>query len=137
MYGAKELKGKMQERGYLDEDIKKVIDLCKERKYINDRALAEMMIRNYTEFKLVGYNYIRLKLKEKQLSDKLIEEVIAEQFTEDVEEKSARQLLDELIKKHGRLSALDYTEKQKIARRLHSRGFRFSVVNKVMNMQEA
>lgn len=136
MYGEKELSGKMKERGYLDPDIKKVIALCKERKYINDRFLAETLIRNYTEFKTVGTQYIRLKLKAKQLSQKLIDEVMAEHFTSKVEEKSAKQLLDQLIKRQGPLSTMDYVQKQKIARKLLSRGFKFDVVSKVMSMGE-
>lgn len=130
---------KMADRGYTEIVIGKTLQRLKDQKYLDDERYAEIFLENLKMYKTFGYYGIKKKFMEKKLPSNLIERVLQEGLSPEEEEKIARRLL----KKEGfevRLGSnneeIQYRtydeegskEKQKMANRLKSRGFRGEVI---------
>jgi len=134
---------KMQDRGYTAQIIEKTIEQLKNQRYLNDERYAEIFLQNLKTYKTLGYYGIKKKFMEKKLPPQLIETVLQEGYSVEDEIKVAKKLLKkEGIKvkvksDDGEVQYATYDEdankqKQKIANRLKSRGFRGDVLAKLV-----
>lgn len=127
-----ELKEKMQKRGYVDLVIEKVINSLLESRFLDDSNYAEVFINSMKNYKTWGRFMMKKKLYEKKLPKELIEQSLTEFVTEDDEREIAQRYLQREYKDID-LSELPYDEKQKVMRRLLSRGFGMDTVTKLVN----
>jgi regulatory protein len=132
---------KMKNRGYGEEIILKVIEQLKEQKYLNDENYAEVYLVNLKTYKNFGYFGIKKKLMEKKIPNELIEKVLSEGLSEAEEIKIAKRFLAKLGVKvkqsetensYSTFDEEESKEKQKLANKLKSRGFRGSVVSRLV-----
>ena len=134
---------KMQDRGYTSAIIEKTIEQLKDQRYLNDERYAEIFLENLKAYKNLGYYGIKKKFMEKKLPPQLIEAVLAEGFSIADEILVAKRLLKKegfevkVKADDGEMQYATYDEesskqKQKIANRLKSRGFRGDVVAKLV-----
>lgn len=130
-YGSKELSKKLEEKfpeADLD-SIQKSIDKMIEYGYLSDERFVEVFVRQEKRNKN-GPLKIRMKLKQKQIKDDLINEFLLEEDEEFYEN------CFEALEKKSKGSIKDFKEKQKLYRFLAGRGYLSSHINNAFEMLE-
>lgn len=128
-----EIREKMQGRGYSLVVIDSVVERLLGQKYINDKQYAEVLLENLKTYKLLGFFGIKKKMMEKRLSEAIISQTMEENLPIVDELAIAKKYMG---KEHLKLDdGLEYEERQKIAARLHRRGFRSEVITKIFSGQ--
>jgi regulatory protein len=135
----------MQDRGYTEQVIERVLGQLKDQRYINDERYAEIFLENLKAYRSFGFFGIKKKMMEKKLPQALIDSTLAAGLSVAEEMKIAQRLL----KKEGytgKTSAENSEEvtyrtyeensenkaKQKMANKLKTRGFRSEVISRLM-----
>ncbi len=111
-----EVRQKLEEKGYTEEEAEGAILKLRSYGYINDMAYAHAYVSTYGKDR--GKLRLSYELSAKGVSKDIIDEVLPEN-----EEDIARALCEKKAKK--------YTEKEKMVRYLMSRGFEYDVAKKV------
>src|SRR3989344_6295891 len=142
------MRSKKYESGVVDEVIKRLKDLH----YIDDQRFAEVYLENLKKYKSWGYFGAKKKLMEKKLPTNIIDKVLLEGMSEEDELEIAKRFLKKLEvgikpRKAGSAPGGNYEEKpqneittssdsygarQKLAKKLASKGFRTSVISKLV-----
>ncbi len=128
-----EMKQKMTLRGYDRKVIKEVINSLLEDKYLNDNNYAEVFISSMKNYKTWGRFMMKKKMYEKKLPQELIEEKLNELVTDDDEVEIAKKFLQRLYPDLKVIKKLEYDEKQRVLRKLVSRGFGMNVATRFIN----
>lgn len=126
---------KMQKRGYVPEVINKVIVRLKEDRYLDDERYAEVFLESMKRAKYYGQFMIRNKMFAKKLSKEIIAKTLAEFLSSEDEKEIATRYLEKNFGPLNTLGKLPYEEKQKIMRRLLSRGFEIDLVKQFLQDQ--
>ncbi len=149
-----ELREKLRLKKHESRTADEVISQLKENHYIDDRRYAEIYLENLKKYKTFGFFGIKKKLMEKRLPSSIIESVLSEGLDENEETKIAKRLIgkqgtsgpDSRADKSARCGAGKgqekprynsaksglYEARRKLARKLKSRGFRGSVIAKLV-----
>ncbi len=139
-----ELLTKMEGKGYTAPVIEKVIEQLKSQRYLDDNLYAEVFLENLKAYRSFGYFGIKKKMMEKKLPIALIESTLEGGLSVADETKIAERLLKKIgYKIENKASGDEVTyrtygddggnkEKQKIANRLKSRGFRSEVIGRLL-----
>src|SRR5579872_5301708 len=124
-------------RDYLQKKLQKftgvdssVIDLIihklKQQKFLNDEEFAKMWVRSRTEFKPKGKYLVRQELKQKGISEDIIEEVLGPEIRTQSDKDLAIQVLEHKKKKYA---PMDRNERfQKAGSMLARRGFSLDTI---------
>ncbi len=129
-----EMREKMLTRGYLPKIVEEVITrLRDDDKYIDDVGYIESYIDSMKRYKYYGAFMMKKRLYLKKLPKDLIEEKMAELVSREDELEIATRYVEKNFGKLEDVEKMEYDEKQKIMRRLLSRGFGFDVVKKIVN----
>jgi regulatory protein len=128
-----ELREKMQRRGYLSEIINEVIVRLKTDRYVNDEHYAEVFIESMKRYKYYGSFMIKKKLFEKKVPKEIIESKLEEFLTEDDERGIAKTYVEKNFGKLSEVRKFEYSEKQKIMRRLMARGFNLDLAKSLVS----
>ena len=111
------------------DDADKVIEELKQEQLIDDKKFIELFVRDRTTLKPKGKKILIRELKQKGISDDLIEKYFSEN---EIDEKSIAFNL--LFKRWPRLKNLDSKKRfEKAARFLISRGFSYDLVKETIN----
>ena len=116
-----ELARKLKQKGFSDESVDEAINRLKEERFLKDDDTAYFYAESLISHKTFGYYGMKSKMMQKGLPNDLIEKVLAENLSLDVEEKIARKYLEK-SKKDGLKAMMG----------LKSKGFRSEVINKVI-----
>jgi regulatory protein len=138
-----EILKKMEDRGYGQLIIDEVIDRLKDQKYLDDAKYAEVFLENLKAYKNFGYYGIKKKFMEKKIPANLIDSTLQAGLTAKDEIKIAQRLLkkegievkqkkDEEENQYSTFNEEATKEKQKLANRLKSRGFRGEVISRLL-----
>lgn len=111
-----EVRNKLEEKGYTEEEAEGAIQKLRSYGYVNDRAYAHAYVSTYSKDR--GKLRLTYELSAKGISKEIIDDVLPES-----EEENAKQLALKKCKK--------YTEKEKLIRYLMGRGFDFDTSKKV------
>lgn len=116
-------------KNYPRETCRKVCDRLAELHILNDRACAQSYARRFIEGKQYGIRRAAMELRQRGLSDQLIEEVIAP-YRDSTDER----LLAVLEKKYARrlTDPSDRAEIEKVKAALARRGYGFSEINRAI-----
>ena len=125
----KQVKEKLQKKGFDEKTIKATIDKLKEFDLINDLEFATSWVKDRLSFKPRGRKLLKQELYKKGISKETIEQV-TEELCQD-EDKSALELLEKIKKRYKGLEP-------KVARRrmfgfLLRRGFSYETTKKALN----
>lgn len=120
-----ELKEKLTEKGYDDEISEKVISELEGLGYVNDYDYAALFLEHCLS-KMWGGKKIRFEMKQKGLSDTVINEILSDFEESDMEEE----MTELIISKYSSCDFSDIKTKAKITRYFASRGFDFSLIDK-------
>lgn len=126
-----EVKEKMTKRGYASTVINEVINNLLQEKYLDDENYTEVFINSMKNYKTWGRFMMKKKLYEKKLPKELTESKLAELVSDEDELEIAQKYLEREYK-NIILPELSYEEKQKVMRRLLSRGFGMDTVTKLV-----
>ena len=118
-----EMKEKLKQKKYSPEVSTQVLTELLNNRYIDDQRYAEVYLENLKKYKQFGFFGIKKKLMEKRLPKDIIESVLGGGLGEEEEVKIAKLFLKK--QKMG-------LQKQKLASRLASRGFRPNVIFSVL-----
>jgi regulatory protein len=138
-----EILKKMEDRGYGQLIIDEVIDRLKDQKYLDDAKYAEVFLENLKAYKNFGYYGIKKKFMEKKIPASLIDSTLQAGLTAKDEIKIAQRLLkkegievkqkkDEEENQYSTFNEEATKEKQTLANRLKSRGFRGEVISRLL-----
>lgn len=126
------LRSKLIDGKYSEKIIDEAIAYVKNYHYIDDRRYAMSFIsaKSSTDSK----NTIRRKLIEKGVAKDIIDSCIEEYYVEDeLNANVERELIERLIRKKCKdISALEYTDKQKLIASIMRKGFSFYDVESVL-----
>ncbi len=146
-----ELEEKLRIKNYELGIRQKVIKLLKVQNFINDQRFAETYLENLKKYKTWGYFGIKKKMMEKKLPPDIIESVLSENFNEEEELDIAKKFLQKEFSKAVNTELVPSTaegtnkaihknrsprfardDKIKAARKLAAKGFRSSVISKLV-----
>ncbi|MDE2311943.1 MAG: regulatory protein RecX [Patescibacteria group bacterium] len=139
-----EMRDKMQQRGYSPEIIVQTLEELHRQRYLDDGRYAEVFLENVKAYKDLGYYGIKKKFLAKRLPVKLVEKVLNEGLSLNDELVIAERVLKKAGYKAKALGGdgdgpryNTYDEKlskqkQKLAQKLKSRGFRGEVIAKLI-----
>lgn len=130
-----EMKEKMLKRGYFPEVINKVIKRLIEDRYLDDKRYAEVFLESMKRAKYYGQFVIRRKMMEKKLPKEIIANTLKEFLSDEDEKEIATRYLEKNFGELKTLGKLPYEEKQKIMRRLLSRGFGIDLVKQCLQVR--
>ena len=134
-----EMREKLRNRKHNHKIIDEVISRLVENKYIDDQRYAEVYLDNLKKYKNFGFFGIKKKLMEKRLSMELIGRVLSEGLSAEEEKVIAERVIASERKRTKTVDrdkdrrgifGLAMAEKQKIANKLKSRGFRGDIIAK-------
>lgn len=109
----------------------KILTILKEQKLVDDEEFAKWWVEQRTVFRPKGVRLIKLELRQKGISQEIIESQISNiQFPISNERERARKLVEKRI---TRYKGLPKQEKyQKLQRFLAARGFDFDVISDIL-----
>jgi regulatory protein len=127
-----EMREKMLNRGYFPEIVDAVIKRLYEDRYLNDEHYAEVYIESMKRYKYYGAFMMKKRLYEKKVPKEIIEEKLSELLTESDEIDIATRYIEKEFGPVKDVQKFPYDEKQKVMRRLLSRGFGIDVVKRLV-----
>lgn len=120
-----QLRSRLKDGFYPEEAVENAISYCKEKHYIDDRDYAERYVSIKSD--TLSVCMIKRKLLEKGISREIISEVLED--SDITEADTVRRLIQ---RKYGDISGYDDEQKQKLIRRLLSRGFGYDSIKKAV-----
>lgn len=126
-----EMKRKMTMRGYHADIVDQTVTKLYEEKLLDDQRYAEVYLNNLREYRSFGYYGIKKKLTEKHLPKEVIEKLLERELTVDQELEIGQRFMAKELGKETKASLLQ-EEKQKLARKLQTRGFRTEIISKLL-----
>ncbi|MBD3184097.1 hypothetical protein GF312_17565 [Candidatus Poribacteria bacterium] len=131
MYTTKEIRDKLQERGYVDDIVVEVISTLERYGYLDDKLYAEEWIQSRMRSKPKGKIVIRQELTRKGVDKNIIEESLNEAFDESWETDMAMELARSKVKSYAKDDL--FAAKRKLYSFLLRRGFNYDTVKQVVD----
>jgi regulatory protein len=113
-----EIRDYLKRKKYSDEEITRILEHLSIKGYINDEDFAKRWVGNRRLLKPISVRKLRIELKQKRVSEEIIEQVLA---TDNADEKET---IKELVVKKRRQAR--YQDKQKLMQFLLRQGFNYS-----------
>lgn len=124
MHTRKELERKLLAKKFDRSEISKTLARLDELKLLNDEQFGEIFLGNLIRYKTFGYYGLKAKLLSRGIDDSLVEKLLDEHVSLEIETKIAQKVV-----------AKNTKDKQKLSQSLARRGFRSAVIaNIVQNM---
>ncbi len=136
-----EMRQKMNQRGYASVVVDEVVGQLLTEKLLNDSLYAEIYLENLKQYKNYGFFMIKKKLMERRLPKELIEAKLTELLPLEEELKIAKRFVAkelDLAKRKGVSlkvksdKSKPLTDRQTLARKFQTRGFRSDVVRQAI-----
>lgn len=129
-----EMQTKLKSKGFSSEQITKVIEWLANKKLLNDELFAQRYITSTIRGKAVGPRWLSYKLKQRGISEQIIEETLTELVTPDVEKELVQRAAASWrrLSRHRHSQHPKHTDdKQRLQRFLTSRGFSSEAIDSV------
>ncbi|MGL6126321.1 regulatory protein RecX [Chryseobacterium artocarpi] len=125
-----EVEQKMKEFLLIDEAKEEIILYLMKENYLNEERFTRSYIRGKFYIKHWGRNKIKMNLKQKQISEKLINMCFDEIYEEDYF-KTIQRIYEDYSSKQKGLQ--EYQRKSKTIKYLMSRGFEYEKINDIFD----
>ncbi|MEJ5104609.1 regulatory protein RecX [Chryseobacterium sp. MYb328] len=125
-----EVEQKMREFLLIEEAKEEIILYLMKENYLNEERFTRSYIRGKFYIKHWGRNKIRMNLKQKQISEKLINMCFDEIYEDDYT-KTITRIYDDYSSKQKGLQ--EYQKKAKTIKYLMSRGFEYEKINDIFD----
>ncbi len=123
---------KLKEKGFTKEVTKKTLVFLVSYGYINDLEYSKKFVKQRVCSKGYGKYKVVRELKEKGVSDEIIESV-----TENIEDDERETALKFATKKATKLDLKEYKDKQKLYAYLQRRGYSYEIIRYVIEEVQA
>ena len=124
----KEIRDYLHGKHASNQDFEKIIQLLIKQKLLDDKAFVVWWLDQRATFRPKGKRALKTELKQKGISDELIEETL----NEGVDELSqAQKVIQKKLKIYGRLPYLE--RKAKLSAFLARNGFSWEIIRQVVN----
>ena len=131
MHSEKELRDKLINKGYDQENIDKISLELENKNYLNDNSFARQMISDELYLKKSGPVLIKTKLLKKGVEITLVSSLIDELYDEELQHQNCRYFAN---KKFSSLkNSNDSSKKTKLANFLIQKGFSWDICNRIMS----
>ena len=132
-YSVGKIKLKLKEKDFSQEEIDHTISYLLDKKFIDDERFAKNFVRSQINIKPIGKYKLKMKLKEKLISDEIVNKVLA-----DISDEDEKNFAKELVRKKYQILNIKYKgDKNKIRERLFqqllNRGFDYEIVKAVLD----
>lgn len=124
-YSQQELEQKLLKQGYEEATVKDTVEYATKRGYLNDTALCDMLLEQYSDNNKYSLKEIYLRLKRRGLPSNLINEKLSS-WDADHEYHAALKLVTKSFDNN------DFQDRHKIVRRLANKGYKAATVRKVL-----
>lgn len=125
-----DIKNKLIEWGFDNDDIEEIIELLTQENYINEERFANAYVHDKIKFEGWGKNKVFYELKRKGIDENVIEKAINNFDDNDYYEK-----LKNLIEKKKKLLKEEtFENRQKILRYLYSKGYDIEDIKKFIDV---
>jgi regulatory protein len=129
-----EIRAKLKTKKFTSEQINSTINKLKKRKLIDDTNFAAIYTKSILNSKPVGPKWIKYKLKQKGIAPAIISSIIAQTYTENLEQELAEQAIAKWRRLHPSTNSEQVLkEKKRLQRHLVSRGFSHKTLSLLSN----
>ena len=131
----KEVRDKLREKEYSDEEINEVIADLKRSRLLNDEEFARMYVRNATQLKPVGQVLLKRKMLLLGIAPRIIDEALAETLQEIDQNKIALDIAEKFLAR-GRHTARRrdlLKDRNRLGSYLARRGFTWNVIEPILS----
>jgi len=126
----KELRSKLKEKGISESSAEEIIEYFIEHKFLDDYQYSKSYIENLKLKKPIGRRSLQQKLSMKGIDKEIIQKVIDENYSEEIELSNGITLLEKYISKHKNIPKEKI--KQKSFAYLMSRGFDYGIISEII-----
>ena len=127
MKSERQVRENLIKKEFSDETVERVIERLKELNYIDDFTFAKSFAENSVNS---GVNAIKFKLKNKGISDEIINSVLLE-FSDDDQLEKAKELIKKQLPKYAKFEA--YDKKRKLNEFLYRKGFQWDTIKSAID----
>jgi len=128
----KEIRDYLTKKNAASEISEKIINSLREKKFLNDEAFARAWVLNRARLNPKGETFLKFELRQKGITDEIIQKVLKEIHEEIPDELEQAKSL--IVKRIERLSGASRDELyQKVGGFLARRGFRWEIVKKAID----
>lgn len=132
-YSRKDMEMKLKRRGAELELIKITVDKLLEYGFLNEKRYAQRVFEAWISKKYYGKSHLRLELQKKNVSDRYINNILA-QLTDEIEQERAENTLNICLKRNPKKYDLKTREgRAAISRFMYTRGFSSNYIQKSIN----
>lgn len=119
-----EIEDYLRRKKYENSEIRKITEAVEAKGFVDDEDFARRWVESRRLLKPMSMKKLRLELRQKRISDELIQKVLGEDETDE------RDVLKELIEKKRRQSK--YRDQQKLIAYLARQGFNYGDIKSVL-----
>lgn len=127
------LRVKLQKHGFDTVLCSKTIEWLKEEGFLNDEQYARSIARDKSRINKFGTSRVKYFLKHKQVDEHVIEKIIPEEVSPEIEMINAKELA---VRKFDKLNQISKYDKRqiysKLCNYLASRGYNYSIIKEVL-----
>ena len=123
---SEEIRRNLRKKDFSEETIEAVIERLEKHKYINDAEFANLWVDNRSEFRPRGRYALRTELRQKGISDKVIEVALQDLDEDDLAFRAA----EKQARKYKPMEWQDF--KKKLGAFLSRRGFSYDIISNVL-----
>jgi len=126
----KEVRDQLKKKNAPGAMIERIITTLQEQKFLNDKDFAAWWIESRARFRPKGRRIVELELKQKGISQEIIDEVMAEETADDIpdEEEQLRRLIEQRLSKYKHLEKFEIY--QKLGAFLARRGYTWEQIKR-------
>lgn len=128
-----EFRKRLMEKNFHPEVVMEVVEYFKNEKLINDLVFAEKWLDSILNSRPMGGFRARHELKQKMVSDDIIQEVVQNKLDHTMEESLAKRAVAKKMKSLAGYP--DEVARRRLLQFLKSRGFRFDIIEALMKEQ--
>ena len=123
----KEVRDSLIKKQASNDTIEQIVEWLKDHKFLDDKEFARRFIEQRIKLRPRGMRVIKMELKQKGISQKIIEEItVKNEGEEDDELAMARRIVEKKIMKYKGLEKKDIY--QKLGSHLASKGFNWDTI---------
>lgn len=127
-----ELRTKLLRKGFNDIFLEEVLVELEEKEYLDDRKFAELFVISRIEKKRNGIVKIRSELKKKGVTDKIISDLLNDEYDNPLHFENALYLAEKKIRSISGIENFDTTKiKSRLYNYLKNRGFTSDIIYSV------
>lgn len=124
-----EINTKLKLKKLTKEESEEITSKLKDLGYLNDQSFAKWWIKNRKDFKSISKLKLSSELAQKGVSSKIANQALQEEFSQEDELKSLKDLV---AKKQAK-----YPDRQKLISYLASKGFRYSLIKEALDPEDS